>query len=161
MAYLGYNPIKRGRPSYHPLLCFNGITKDFWHGELRPGDTYTATGIIELLDASFSKLPPSVNTVIIRADKGFYDHKTIEYLESKSAFFVILAKLTKPLKGKISTLIYQKHSPRHRNSRVQICTPGLEKRIPLCINKTSYIGRPFGTTNAFYYGKIQLSGYGN
>src|SRR3989338_681301 len=110
MARIGYNPIKRGRPSYHPLLCFNGITKDFWHGELRHGDTHTATGTIELLIASFAKLPSSVKTVIIRADKGFYDHKTVEFLESKKALFVIVAKLTKPLKGKLSTLSYQKHS---------------------------------------------------
>jgi hypothetical protein len=31
-ARVGYNPHKRGRPSYHPLLCFEGHTKDFWHG---------------------------------------------------------------------------------------------------------------------------------
>jgi hypothetical protein len=110
MARIGYNPKKWGRPSYHPLLCFNGITKDFWHGELRPGDTHTATGTIELLKASFAKLPPSVKIVIIRADKGFYDHETIEYLESQKALFVIVAKLTGPVKRKISTLSYQIHS---------------------------------------------------
>lgn len=110
MAHVGYNPIKRGRPSYHPLLCFNGITKDFWHGELRPGDTHTSTGTIDLLIASFTKLPPSVKTVIIRADKGFYDHKIVEYLESKNALFVIVAKLTRPLKEKLSTLPYKTHS---------------------------------------------------
>jgi len=108
-AQIGYNPLKPGRPSYHPLLCFNGITKDFWHGELRSGDTHTATGIIEFLKICFAKLPPSMKTVIIRADKGFYDHKTIEYLESKRALFVIVAKLTKPLKGKLSTLSYRKY----------------------------------------------------
>ena len=110
MARIGYNPQKWGRPSYHPLLCFNGITKDFWHGELRTGDTHTATGTVELLKASFAKLPPSVKIVIIRADKGFYDHETIEYLESKKAFFVIVAKLTAPVKRIISTLSYQIHS---------------------------------------------------
>ena len=110
MARIGYNPKKWGRPSYHPLLCFNGITKDFWHGELRPGDTHTATGTVELLKASFAKLPPSVKIVIVRADKGFYDHKTIEYLESKKALFVIVAKLTAPVKREISTLSYQVHS---------------------------------------------------
>ena len=26
MARVGYNPQKWGRPSYHPLVCFNGIT---------------------------------------------------------------------------------------------------------------------------------------
>jgi hypothetical protein len=110
MARIGYNPQKWGRPSYHPLLCFNGITKDFWHGELRPGDTHTATGIVELLKAVFAKLPSSVKTVMIRADKGFYDHETIEYLEANKAFFVIVAKLTAPVKRIISTLSYQVHS---------------------------------------------------
>jgi hypothetical protein len=110
MARIGYNPKKWGRPSYHPLLCFNGITKDFWHGELRPGDTHTATGAVEVLKASFTKLPPSVKIVTIRADKGFYDHETIEYLESNKALFVIVAKLTAPVKRIISTLSYQVHS---------------------------------------------------
>jgi hypothetical protein len=110
MARIGYNPKKWGRPSYHPLLCFNGITKDFWQGELRPGDTHTATGTVELLKTCFAKLPPSVKVVIIRADKGFYDHETIEYLESKKALFVIVAKLTAPIKREISTLSYQVHS---------------------------------------------------
>jgi hypothetical protein len=110
MARIGYNPKKWGRPSYHPLLCFNGLTKDFVHGELRPGDTHTATGTVELLKASFAKLPTSVKIVIIRADKGFYDHETIEYLESKRALFAIVAKLTGPVKKRISTLSYQIHS---------------------------------------------------
>jgi len=110
MARIGYNPKKWGRPSYHPLLCFNGITKDFWHGELRPGDTHTATGTVELLKRSFTKLPPSVKIVIIRADKGFYDHETVEYLETNKALFVIVAKLTGPVKRRISTLSYQIHS---------------------------------------------------
>src|SRR5512137_1963050 len=77
MARIGYNPQKWGRPSYHPLLCFNGITKDFWHGELRPGDAYTAAGVLSFLEASFGKVPSSVKRITIRADKGFYDHKTI------------------------------------------------------------------------------------
>ena len=110
MARIGYNPQKWGRPSYHPLLCFNGITKDFWHGELCSGDTHTATGTIELLKASFAKLPSSVKIVIIRADKGFYDHETIEYLESQRALFVIVAWLTAPIKREISSLSYQVYS---------------------------------------------------
>jgi hypothetical protein len=54
-ARIGYNPIKRGRPSYHPLLCFEGHSRDFWHGELRPGDAHTAAGILDLLKACFAK----------------------------------------------------------------------------------------------------------
>lgn len=105
-AKVGYNPHKPGRPSYHPLLCFEGHTKDFWHGELRPGDTHTKTGTIELLAACFAKLPPSAKIIFIRADKGFYDHKIIEWLEAKKARFVIVARLTPPIKRKLSGLRY-------------------------------------------------------
>jgi hypothetical protein len=90
-ARVGYNPIKRGRPSYHPLLCFEGRTKDFWHGELRPGDAHTASGTVDLLTACFAKVPAGVRLVIVRADKGFYDHTLVEWLEARRAQFVIVA----------------------------------------------------------------------
>jgi hypothetical protein len=110
MANIGYNPKKRGRPSYHPLVCFNGITKDYWHGELRPGDAHTAAGVLDFLKASFAKVPPSVKVIIIRADKGFYDHKTVEYLESENVLFTIVARLTPPIKRKLAGLSYYRYS---------------------------------------------------
>lgn len=105
-ARVGYNPIKRGRPSYHPLLCFEGHTKDFWHGELRPGDAHTASGILDLLQACFAKIPAGVRAVIIRADKGFYDRKVIVWLEDRQASFVIVARLTRPIKHELARLRY-------------------------------------------------------
>ena len=110
-ATVGYNPLKRGRPSYHPLLCFEGRTKDFWHGELRPGDAHTARGTLDLLAACFAKRPAGVRLTIIRADKGFYDHALIEWLEAHCARFVIVARLTAPIKRKLAHLRYV--SPSH------------------------------------------------
>jgi hypothetical protein len=109
-AGIGYNPMKRGRPSYLPLLCFNGITKDFWHGELRPGNTHTSSGVLELLKASLLKLPSSVKVKMIRGDKGFYNHNTIEYLESQKAIFAIVAKVTRPIKRKLPSLSYKAYT---------------------------------------------------
>jgi DDE family transposase len=105
-ARIGYNPQKRGRPSYHPLLCFEGQSKDFWHGELRPGDAHTASGTLDLLAACFAKIPTRVRLTIIRADKGFYDHKLVEWLEARRARFVIVARLTPPIKRKLPHLRY-------------------------------------------------------
>jgi hypothetical protein len=105
-AKIGYNPGKRGRPSYHPLLCFEGQTKDFWHGELRPGDAHTASGTLDLLAACFAKIPAGVRTVIVRADKGFFDHKLVEWLEDREAGFVIVARLTAPIKRQLPHLRY-------------------------------------------------------
>jgi hypothetical protein len=105
-ARIGYNPQKRGRPSYHPLLCFEGQSQDFWHGELRPGDAHTASGTLDLLSACFAKIPTRVRLTIIRADKGFYDHKLVEWLEARRARFVIVARLTPPIKRKLPHLRY-------------------------------------------------------
>lgn len=105
-AEVGYNPTKHGRRSYHPLLCFEGRTKDFWHGELRPGNVHTASGTLDLLKACFAKIPAAVRHVIIRADKGFYDHKIVEWLEECKARFVIVARLTRPIKRKLAHLRY-------------------------------------------------------
>src|SRR2546426_4875137 len=97
-ARIGYNPQKRGRPSYHPLLCFEGQSKDFWHGELRPGDAHTASGTLDLLSACFAKTPTGVRLTIIRADKGVYEHKLVEWLEARRARVVSAARLTPPIK---------------------------------------------------------------
>ena len=105
-ARIGYNPIKRGRPSYHPLLCFEGRSRDFWHGELRPGDVHTASGVLDLLKACFAKVPAGVRSIIVRADKGFYDHRLVEWLEARKAGFVIVARLTGPIKRRFAHLRY-------------------------------------------------------
>jgi len=105
-ARIGYNPLKRGRPSYHPLLCFEGRTKDCWHGELRSGDAHTASGTLALLTACFAKRPAGVRLTILRADKGFYDHKLVEWLEARRARFVIVARLTGPIKRNLPHLQY-------------------------------------------------------
>jgi hypothetical protein len=107
-SQVGYNPLKRGRASYHPLLCFEGQTQDFWEGELRPGDVHTSRGAIELLQAVFQKIPPGTGTRIVRADKGFYDHTLIEWLEDRGAGYVLVAKLTGPIKRKLPHLHYRR-----------------------------------------------------
>lgn len=110
LAHIGYNPKKPGRPSYHPLVCFSGLTKDYWHGELRPGDAHTATGVLDFLEAAFAKVPPSVKTIILRADKGFFDSQTAAFLESKHARFIIVARLTPPIKRRLAGLSYSHSS---------------------------------------------------
>jgi hypothetical protein len=105
-AKIGYNPIKRGRPSSPPWLCCEGQTKDFWHGGLRPGDAHTARGTLDLLTACFAKRPAGVRLTILRADKGFYDHTIIEWLEARQARFVIVARLMAPIKRTLSHLRY-------------------------------------------------------
>jgi hypothetical protein len=110
LARIGYNPKKRGRPSYHPLLCFEGQTTDFWHGLLRPGDTHSSTGALDFLDQCFARIPEGFKTVLVRADKGFYAHSIIERIGSHKAGFVIVARLTGPIKNRLEGLRYSEPS---------------------------------------------------
>lgn len=107
-AERGYNPVKRGRRSYHPLLCFDGDSQEFWHGELRPGNAPSATGTLDLLTACLRKIPPAHRRlpVFARGDKGFYDGAIIEWLEDQQMGFVVVARITAPIKRKLGSLRY-------------------------------------------------------
>jgi hypothetical protein len=107
-AKVGYNPHKRGARSYHPLLCFESHSKEFWHGILRPGDAYTSAGSVEFLKACLAKLPPYIYRIRLRADSGFFDHKFIEPLEEAKMGYVIVAKMTNPIKNKVVGLRYHR-----------------------------------------------------
>jgi hypothetical protein len=109
-AEVGYNPKKRGRPSYLPLLCFEGNTQDCWEGSYHPGDTHVSTITIPLLERAFAKLPELIREVRVRADGAFFDHKIVEFIEGKRAFYVIVARLTHPLKNRLSGLRYRRVS---------------------------------------------------
>jgi hypothetical protein len=107
-AEVGYNPHKRGARSYHPLLCFEAHSRDFWHGRLRPGNVYTSFGGPEFLKECLGKIPPGVYRIRVRADSGFFDHKFIEPLDQEGIGYTIVAKMTRPIKKKIANLRYQK-----------------------------------------------------
>jgi len=105
-ARIGYNSRKHGRPSYHPLVCFEAQTRDFWHGELRPGNVHTGHGSVNLLAACFAKIPLPARQVRVRADAGFFDRKVIAAIEAQRGRFVIVAKLTRPFKAQLPGLAY-------------------------------------------------------
>src|SRR3989442_5282909 len=92
----GYNSKKRGRPSYLPLVCFEGNTQDCWEGSYHPGDTHVSTITIPLLERAVAKLPEPVREGWVRADGAFLDHEIVEIIEEKRAFYVIIARITRP-----------------------------------------------------------------
>jgi hypothetical protein len=93
-ARLGYNPKKKGRRSYHPLLCFEARRQEFWHGSLRPGDASANTGVIFFLQRCLTKVPPDIarRRIRVRADSGFFAGKLLALLERLGLGYVIVAK---------------------------------------------------------------------
>jgi hypothetical protein len=121
---IGYNPKKRGRPSYHPLLCFEGRTQDCWEGSYQAGNVHVSTVTRPLLERAFAKLPKPMPPVRVRADGAFFDHKIIEFIEQKRAFYAIVARLTRPVKNRLPGLRYRRVSPGVGAAEFRYCPHG-------------------------------------
>jgi Transposase DDE domain group 1 len=93
-ARIGYNPKKRGRRSYHPLLCFEAHFQEFWHGTLRPGNTVTSSGVVPFLKVCLAKVPQQIarSRIRLRMDSGFYRSRVIRFLDSTGCGYVMVAK---------------------------------------------------------------------
>lgn len=94
---VGYNPRKPGRPSYHPLLCFEAHGQEFWHGSLRPGDAATNTGARAFLRRCLEKVPSQVpwSRVRLLADAGFFSGKLVSDLEAAGPGYIIVCRKAK------------------------------------------------------------------
>lgn len=96
-ARLGYNPRKKGRPSYHPLLCFEAHGQEFWHGSLRPGDTAANTGARGLVARCLAKVPSKIAYRRIRflADAGFFSGRLVDDLDQAGCGYIIVCSKAK------------------------------------------------------------------
>jgi hypothetical protein len=92
-ASVGYNPKKPGRPSFHPLFCFIGETRDFLHGVFRTGKAHSCRGVKRFVDDCLKKIPEGIKEIFLRADSGFYDGDFLYYLEMKKILYAIVVKL--------------------------------------------------------------------
>jgi len=108
-AEIGFNPKKRGRPSFSPLFCFEGQSGVSWEAEWLPGNAHPAPLTIPLLGRAFSKLPKRVQKVFVRADSAFFDQKILEFLEGKQVSYAIVAKMNSALKNRIGGLRYRRY----------------------------------------------------
>lgn len=108
-AEIGFNPKKRGRPSYLPLLCFEGQTGDCWEASYHPGNTHPGSIFRPLLERAFAKATEA-REIRVRADSAFYDREITGFIEQKKAFYAIVARLTKPLKERVASARYRRVS---------------------------------------------------
>lgn len=106
-ARRAYNPRRRGAKSYEPLICFEANSGLFWAGTQRPGGTVGAADVVPFLEHGWAMMPRSIREVRVRGDANFYSEKTLIWLEDRGADYAIVARLTAPLKRRITTLRYR------------------------------------------------------
>lgn len=109
-ARVGYNPKKRGRRSYHPLLCFEAHLQEFWHGSLRPGNTVALTGVVPFIKVCLSKVPKTIARCRIRfrGDSGFFCKEVVEFFDQEGCGYAIVAKLYSTIKTRAIECRFQK-----------------------------------------------------
>ena len=87
-------------------------------------DTHPPAVIEPLLEDLFGKLPSGIHRVLVRADGAFYDHEIIEFIEKRRAFYVIVARLTRPLQNRLGGLRYRRISRGVWGTQFQYCPQG-------------------------------------
>ena len=106
-AEVGYNPKYRGKRSYNPLLCLEANSSFLWDTELRPGNAGVWEGSPDLLETSFTTVPPEIRELRFRADAGFGYDPVLDTLDIHRADYAVVARLTAPLKRLLPGLHYQ------------------------------------------------------
>lgn len=102
----GYNPSRKGKKSYHPLICTEAHLGDCLGGELRYGNVHTAAGVPDMFKRTLSLLPSSIRTIRVRADAGFYDGDFVALLRDNRVGYAVVAHMTCPLKEKVAHVRY-------------------------------------------------------
>lgn len=90
-AKAGFNPKKKGRKSYHPLMAFIGETRDFIKGTLRPGNRHTSYDARGFVASIIRTLPVKVRR--LRADCGFFSIEFVWWLLKKGIEYYIAVPL--------------------------------------------------------------------
>ena len=106
----GYVPKWRHRQgSYAPILSSEGRTGLSLGMELRAGNVPAARGSAEFLQQIVNKLPASLaNTrTRLRLDGAFYNHDILQPLENQGFGYVVVARMTPPLKRKMLAAKYK------------------------------------------------------
>ena len=92
-AEVGFNPGKKGQPSYHPLLSFDAASKEVLHSWWRPGNTYTGNGAAAFFDATCQRLPGPRGAYVVRADSGFFSDSFLSAIEQAGCDYLVKVKL--------------------------------------------------------------------
>jgi hypothetical protein len=156
---VGFNPKKRGRRSYMPLLCFEGQTGDVFCGSYHPGNTNPTSVIRVLLEGVFAGLPPHIGPVRVRADGAFFDHKIVEFIEGKRAFYVIVARLTSPVKNRLGGLRYRRISAGVSAAEFQYCPQDWKRPRRFVVIRRPVPQEPSAQLHLFQMGGYTYQGF--
>lgn len=78
---VGYNPMKPGRGSHHPLIATVAGLRMCLTLSLRPGNSHTAAGMTDAMEDLLARLPSDRRPFITRGDIGFSGDPILRWFE--------------------------------------------------------------------------------
>lgn len=103
-AKKGYNPVKHGRPSHHPLLAFLNRSKYVIHLWNRSGNVASWNNILAFFTDSYNRIHSHIKVLGVIADSGFYLKQFIETLENEHLTYIIAVRLIRPIQRQIYSI---------------------------------------------------------
>ena len=107
---VGYIPKRRhGQASYAPIISSEGRYGLSLGMELRAGNIHASSGAWDFLSLVLDKLPSSVASTRtrVRLDGAFYDKNIVESRDEKRLGYVVVARMSQPLKTRMVEARYQ------------------------------------------------------
>jgi hypothetical protein len=92
----GYNPVRRGRKSHHPLIAFVGDIKPVANLWLRSGDTASPEDFLAFPEDTSAKLKGEIVS-LIRLDSGFCSSAVMDCPEENRMGYMISARFYGPV----------------------------------------------------------------
>jgi len=80
-----------GHNVYHPMFCFDGLTKDLLKAQLREGNVYTSNGVIDFIKPLLIEF--KTLKLKSRGDSGFAIPELFELYEEKDVLYYIKLKV--------------------------------------------------------------------
>lgn len=135
----GYNDVKRGNNSYHPVLAFIYETKELIHGILKPGDTHCSNGAVEFLRELKAMLPYGIGNITFRIDSGFFDQKILAFLEKMKWCYIVAVKNYPTIIAKVMSIpdsAYRKFDDKSKVAVFHFCLNTWDRKRKFIVQRT-------------------------
>jgi len=103
---------------YHPLVCYDGITGDLIKIQLRDGERYSSTGVVDflqpVLDEYLNDYPSA--KLLLRGDSGFATPDLYSQCEANGTSYVIRLKENGTLRSNADFLVDQLNEITKKNA---------------------------------------------
>lgn len=92
-AKSGYNPVRHGGATHHPLFAILAEPVLVLHAWLRSGSAAANRGAVAFLEEALTHLPSGWKISGVRADGGFFDQKLLTFLEQRQLPYVVVVRM--------------------------------------------------------------------